>query len=544
MSVERRREMGPHELPARWDHARRPATAKELKMPKTRTLTSSPANADWTVMVYLAGDNNLTDECTYSLTEMKKAEPGNRVNIIAQFDPRDPLIPTQRYKIKMDDQSGSLAADIIDSSVDSDTGDPETLIDFITFCIKNYAADHYMVVLAGHGGGIERNFLLKDESSGGSLTILKLKEVFKTIHERHKGKDGKGLVIDIVGMDVCLMSMAEICYELRRYVQILVGCESYSPAAGWPYRQIFDRLGNLANMTPQLPGRTRGQDVQSKLATAIVEEFANFYADYSLGGLSVDSSAMNLRNVGKLKNLVKELAEALSAELTNPATKDKFKDAIVLAHWEAQSYNGEMFADLYDFCDCLQQRYDTGQVAEASREVMEFIEPPHFVLKSCYSGPAFQYSHGVSIYFPWAEVIPDYGNLSFAKDTGSGWGKFLEIYTTETRREPRPPRKPSDLGRQVQEVDGSASKRLNAINAAANAHLTGRPPGKVSFRALAGTNTPSGARPFRKVDDRKVDDRGANPVRSMRNPPVVAFPDDCIRRREDVIRGLERLFLK
>ncbi len=510
-------------------------------MAKIRNSTASTANADWTVMVYLAGDNNLTDECTYSLTEMKKADSGNRVNIFAQFDPKDPLIPTQRYKIAKDGESGSLAVDIIGSSPDTDTGDPETLINFIKFCIGECPADHYMVVLAGHGGGIERNFLLKDESSGGSLTILKLKEVFERVHKDHNGKDGNGLVIDIVGMDVCLMSMAEICYELGDYVQILVGCESYSPAAGWPYRQIFDRLGELSKATPQVQSLARGQSVQSRLATAIVEEFVNFYSDYSLGGLSADSSAMNLRDARKLKNRVKNLAGALSAELTDAKTKDRFKDAIVLAHWEAQSYNGEMFVDLYDFCDCLQERYDAGGVPYACRKVMEFIES-HFVLKSCYSGPAFQYSHGVSIYFPWAEVTPGYGNLNFAKD--SGWAKFLEIYTKETRREPRLPRRQSENGKQDRTVDAVGSKRLSAINAAATALLAGRSPGKGSFRASDGTNTPNGARTFRKVDDRKVDDRGGNPVQSMRNPPIVAFPDDCIKRKEDVIRGLEKLFLK
>ncbi len=508
-------------------------------MAKTRS--SSSANADWTVMVYLAGDNNLTDECTYSLTEMKKADFGDRINIIAQFDPKDHLIPTQRYKIEKDDESGSLAADIIGSSPDTDTGDPQTLIDLINFCIDRYQADHYMVVLAGHGGGIERNFLLKDESSGGSLTILKLKEVFETVHKEHKGKDGNGLVIDIVGMDVCLMSMAEICYELGNYVQILVGCESYSPAAGWPYRQIFDRLGELSKTTPQVQSLAPGQSVELSLATAIVEEFVNFYSDYSLGGLSVDSSAMNLRDAGKLKNLVKELAGALTAELTDAKTKYKFKDAIVLAHWEAQSYDGELYVDLYDFCDCLQQRYDAGDVPRECRKVMEFIES-HFVLKSCYSGPAFQYSNGVSIYFPWSEVTPGYGNLNFARD--SGWAKFLQIYTKETRREPRPPRRQSENGKHDRTGYALGSKRLSAINDAATARLAETSPGKGSFRTLAGTNPPSGARTFRKVDDRKVDDRGANPVQSMRNPPIVAVPDDCIKRKEDVIRGLEKLFLK
>jgi hypothetical protein len=519
-------------------------------MAKSRTSTSSPARADWTVMVYLAGDNSLTDECTYSLTEMKKAGSGDRINIVAQFDPKDALLPTQRYRITRDDDSGALAKDIIDSSPfqkessqaklpdkgqsETDTGDPKTLFNFISFCVENYPADHYMVILSGHGSGIERDFLLKDESSARTLTIPELKGVFEEVHKLHKGKDGKGLVIDIVGMDVCLMSMAEISYELRNFVQILVGCESYSPAAGWPYRQVLNRLGELSNLGPRGKGRARRPDVQSKVATAIVEEFVNFYADYSLGGLSVDSSAMNVRGVGKLKNLIKELAGVLSAELTNAKTKDRFKDAIVLAHWEAQSYNGELFVDLFDFCDCLQQRYDSGGVREACNEVMDFIASS-FVLKSCYSGPGFQYSNGVSIYFPWADVTPDYGNLGFARY--SGWGRFLEVYTNETRRQPRQPRHRLSVGKQARSSARRDAQRLNAINVAAQSSLSQMSAAKASSKISSDT---AGTRSFRQTIERGT----TNPVRSMRNPPIVAFPDDCIRRREDVIKGLEKLFLK
>ena len=43
-------------------------------------------------------------------------------------------------------------------------------------------------------------------------------------------------------MDVCLMSMVEVCYELNGFVDYLVSSESYSPTAGWPYRQILEKI--------------------------------------------------------------------------------------------------------------------------------------------------------------------------------------------------------------------------------------------------------------------------------------------------------------
>src|SRR4026209_709870 len=78
--------------------------------------------AAWTVMVYLAGDNNLTTECMFALTEMKKATLGKQVNVIAQFDPSDPYLPTHRYEISR--KSKSLCYDIIDCAChDADAED-------------------------------------------------------------------------------------------------------------------------------------------------------------------------------------------------------------------------------------------------------------------------------------------------------------------------------------------------------------------------------------------------------------------------------------
>src|SRR5262245_30659423 len=152
--------------------------------------------AVWTVMVYLAGDNNLSTECLFALTEMKKAQPGDQINVLAQFDPRDEFVPTQRYLINRDGSDSTLFDDIIDKAYfdakcgevrfqnesknavslsqsrsrtrkklddavrgtknlaalpfedepitdDTDTGSPITLYNFLSFCIQEYPADHY-----------------------------------------------------------------------------------------------------------------------------------------------------------------------------------------------------------------------------------------------------------------------------------------------------------------------------------------------------------------------------------------------------------------
>jgi len=545
------------------------------------------ANAAWTVMVYLAGDNNLTTECMFALTEMKHAAFGKRLNVIAQYDPSDPYLPTHRYHIKKRGKKKSFRHDIIDRAGyvtqngevsftreslraqalakerrrerelrrpewdeanltgspaedeiitdDTDTGSPVTLYNFITFCLEEYPADHYLVVLSGHAGGTERDYLLKDESSARSLTFNELKNVFQRVKQDRNGK-----AIDILGMDNCLMSMAEICYELRGAAEIVIGCESFSPASGWPYREVLERLAQDF-VSPNLPP---DESIAAAAARAIVEEYVNYYANYWLAGLSVTQSALNVCKVEKLREQVDKLAQLMQQQLVaewreNGAGRERpFQDALLLAHWEAQSYNGEQFVDLFDFCDRLQTRLADGVVAEQCRAVKEFLSN-EFVLTSCYSGADYQYSYGLSLYFPWSRVALSYWNLDFVKDSnGSGWGSFLKTYTLLTRRAPRGLDADSRLAKAL---NGTIEERLLAAGVVADGMDCDR---MDSDRMLSDRMLSDRMLSDRMLSDRMTSGVARNYVHSMRNPPNVFFPDECLRKRRAALVTQEMLLLR
>jgi hypothetical protein len=560
--------------------------------------TMAKKKAAWTVMVYLAGDNNLTTECLFALTEMKKAAPGKHIRVIAQFDPRDDYLPTHRYEINRKGPNSTLFEDIIDEAHynpetgevrfrkeskradsfatsrlkhrtvvesvlsdandltslefkgegitdDTDTGSPVTLYNFLSFCIEEYPADHYMVVLSGHAGGTESDYLLKDESSNGSLTFNELKQVFKELQTDLNGKP-----IDILGMDNCLMSMGEICYELRGLTQIVVGCESYSPASGWPYREILERLRK-----DFAEPKAKGKSSPAAAAKAIVEEYTNYYASYWMGGLSVTQSALDIGKVEQFRKVVDKLASELERGLVKEYEKNRrrqksrtspgpFQDALVLAHWEAQSYNGESFVDLYDFCDCLERRLPSNSVGSKCREVKKFLKS-EFVLKSCYSGAVYQYSYGVSMYFPWAEVANSYTNLDFIKGSvDTGWGRFLKTYTIMTRRQPRRADNLSKLvkvGVALREVSSGTDRKITD-RMITDRMITDR---MITDRMITDRMITDRMITDRKITDRMITDRmgagsSGNPIHSMRNPPVAFLPTECIRDRRQVLASQER----
>ena len=421
--------------------------------------STAPQKNKWTVMVYLAGDNNLTDECVYALTQMKEVEGLDEAGIcvVAQFDPKGGRLKSHRYKISPASRYPLMSDDFqtwIDSStefrhkdyqdftakrversrnpnkrreLETNTGSPVTLFDFVTWAVEEHPAESYILVLSGHGGGTEKGYLLRDENPADALTMWEMQVALEAIRDAHDQ-----LKIDILGMDSCLMTMAEVSHQLKDLAHFMVGAEGYSPIAGWPFKPVLTKMRDvLLQETTGEDYETRKERERREIADTIVREYVNYYVDYSIGGLSVDQASLDLSKTGVLTTAIDNLAEVLCAELARDDSQ--FKKDLVIAHWRAQSYNGEQFVDLYDFCQLLRDDCSSEEVRRLCQRVLDTEEA--FVTSSCYSGPTYQHSHGVSIYFPWAEIDPDYADVRFGRT--SKWVNFLEEYVVATRRAPR-----------------------------------------------------------------------------------------------------------
>src|SRR5262249_9508461 len=115
---------------------------------------------------------------------------------------------------------------------------------------------------------------------------------------------GKQPLLHILGMDSCLMSMAEVGYEVRNatrartggvdkdeaseydagapLVQYLVGSEGFVPTAGWPYGYLLSKLKDKI---------VDGHRLDPALMSGyIVEDFVDYYRNYVAASVSVDMS--------------------------------------------------------------------------------------------------------------------------------------------------------------------------------------------------------------------------------------------------------------
>ena len=101
-------------------------------------MATSATKKAWTVMVYMAGDNNLDPDGVKDLKEMKKVGSTDQLNIVAQFD-RAAGHVARRYYLR---KGGIVTGDAVASLGDVNTGDPANLSDFINWGIKTYPAEH------------------------------------------------------------------------------------------------------------------------------------------------------------------------------------------------------------------------------------------------------------------------------------------------------------------------------------------------------------------------------------------------------------------
>jgi hypothetical protein len=422
----------------------------------------------------MAADNNLKEECVFALTEILRLGSLAEVDVIVQLDSGEALTRYDFRKLRTTSRpkgSGSAAtngrqpdlddlADVIisDPITIQNVSDAAMLSNFLNHTVGE--SDLNLVVLSGHGSGAVGDFLNTDNPPS-ALSIPKLRAVIEPIERRI------GRKIDILGMDSCLMSMVEVCYELHQHIDFLIGAEGFEQNSGWPYHEILSLFKGKKQINPQ------------NLAPLIVQEYIKYYSQYHISGVSVDMSVIDLSNPEKIKNLtaaINNLAILLKDNLYRP----QIKNAVLLAHWRAQSYKFEQYSDLWDFCYLLANDLQSGIYnLEAVKNIGQFIDefdeirtnPKYFseIVKNAeewesirrsieaacssvilainamvpltgYNGASSQHSHGLSIYFPWSKTELEknlglYKKLAFADLTK--WDEFLEAYVAETQRELR-----------------------------------------------------------------------------------------------------------
>ena len=446
----------------------------------------------WTLMFFFASDNTLSPSTLSQLKSIKAAGSQLDTNVLVYFDPNEKGAPTRVFEINQEDKTrassnignadGPLVSVLTCDSISPDTISKmpgqlsrnfgtslgnvdmlqasQALENFLGFCRESYPAEHYMLFLLGHGLVVGRDAFLPDDNPESAIGLKTLGSI---LHKFSGEISNEGEVLELLGMHSCSMSSVEVAYELKGAASYMLASQGLSFVGSWPYRQMLVKIYNAVEQSDNV----NVPELMKSLHSLCIQ----YSADFMYAGYSADITLCSLdpQRVESLTEPISFLACALIDGLKNA----RCKELILLAHWKSQSYWQETYTDLYDFCLCLRRLCEWPKrrlqdqtdeltrrgsdpkriaIIDACTAVIGKLRPQNGaqadgpVVRTDFIGPDVQYSHGLSIYFPWSEpvkdendrIIQNYGDYAFTGGlTREPWLEFLKAYFQETEREDR-----------------------------------------------------------------------------------------------------------
>ena len=258
----------------------------------------------WTVLVYMNGDNDLAPHTFTDLKEMSKVGSSTAVDIVVQQD-TDDNNGSRRYHVR---KTESLKTSLVATLPEQDSGNMQTLIDFLAFGVKNYPAQHYMVIIWSHGTGYAGG-ISPDYSAKSQLSIEQLSTALEYLQYAHL----QGRKIDIYASDACLMQSLEVIYALRQRARYIIGSANREQKNGWPYQEILQYLTTYPRR-PQLAKQSgAGADAVYWLANEIPHLYLQHYFDRDTWATmnTVVATEIDRRDKQSLQQSLQRLSHAL-----------------------------------------------------------------------------------------------------------------------------------------------------------------------------------------------------------------------------------------
>ncbi|OPY34474.1 MAG: Clostripain family protein [Methanomassiliicoccales archaeon PtaU1.Bin124] len=367
-------------------------------LPATRSIAS------WTIIVYLAGDNNLGVYMENDLEALTAAGSNSDVNILVLFD-REGSRDTKAYYL-----AGGSRTEIplyqISSGWGSELnmGDPNTLVKFAAYCIDTHPAEHYLLVLQDHGGAWQGS-CWDETSSSDRLTLSEIGNAFEAI----KGHIGKRM--DVVLFNSCLMANIEVLCQVQDCAEYVVASESIGWTSNWDNEWSYTIPWLKAN-----PG-SGGEQVAIYLANIC-------HLVDSSSSVTQSVAAINMTYVPLLMNEFSNLSARANEWVS-------VEGEYVLSARSGSSYfvgpytgDSDLLIDLYQFTYNLRAASIDPELDEMCGNIMDIIGPSggslgSMVMKHRWTS-ATSFSHGISVYFP---------SLGKAYDTSYNNGNLMAATT-------------------------------------------------------------------------------------------------------------------
>ena len=392
---------------------------------------ASVPNAEWTVMVYLDGDNNLDPDSVVDINEMMTVGSTAKVNVLALWDRYDG--PANLYQVL---PGGLKLLDGLEVNGLPVNGQEISMTDwhvlkaFVDYSKANFAANHYMLDLWDHGNAF--GYACWDDhwlppwtpSPAGAIS---LNEAASAV---------KGTSLDILTYDGCTIGMTEIAYQFGQLlttmpvqIQYLVASEEYIPNNGYAYDMVLEEMNAMKDVSA------------GAVAKMLADQYAATYSTHGAakGTSTVGLSVIDLTKIAPIAPVLNSLTGILIDGLRTDF--DQYHRMISDARGEANlgwSLNGwDDRVDLGTFLDKLSSISTDTDVQGLASQALGIIKDAVYVANTQALNSMSAY--GLGIWFPSSVrslgnantggmgVLSEY-SLAFAFSQDAGWLNFLYAY--------------------------------------------------------------------------------------------------------------------
>lgn len=360
---------------------------------------------EWTMMVYLNGNNDLDRYGAININQMEVSGSNENRNIVVQWASLAERT-TKRLYVQKDNDRSTVTSPVVEVLGTVDMGHKQNLSDFIEWSVKNFPAKKYFVVVWNHGtgwhltGSKERgSFGLTDISSddrtGNSIKTEELADVLR------QAARTMGHPVDLYASDACLMSMVEVAYQMQGAVETFAGSEETEPGDGWPYDTFLSKWA-------QKP-KASSLEVGKMLADA----YDDFYKNSGS-----QQSTFSVLKMSALPQLVRAMG-ALGRELKMYSDKASLRKRA----GAAIRFFSFDYVDIGNLMKELSKLPSNAALKSAIANVNAALKSTVFYNRANVD------AHGVSVWWPldnndWKQHNVRYEKLFFNR--ASGWHSFLK----------------------------------------------------------------------------------------------------------------------
>jgi len=400
----------------------------------------------WTIMIFMAADNNLAPCTDTDINELETIGSTDKINVVIQMDRNEKYSGkselkwsgTKRFFIKKDSDSKKITSPEVGDLGLLDSADPQVLLDFVKWTKEKYPAERYALILWDHGTGwkeiqppdtpaLEGDSLVSKDSKRFGISNMPSESIsynisydwtsktsmnIPTLENALKGiSEILGKPIDLLGFDACLMQMIEVAHAASQSALYQVASADQEPEKGWAYDAILKGLTE----NPAMDGKALGN--------TIVSTYKSSYQSGSQGNTAVTLALMDLSKVNNVVDELKSFSQAAEQAIGEI-------DKIEQARDECLKYVYNDYIDIDHFLRLLTEKISNTPFKKAIADLRASLTDPEngLIATNAHSGNQFKDSCGVAIYMPNRESFKvskkRYKLLSLSKS--AAWFSFLE----------------------------------------------------------------------------------------------------------------------